>query len=97
MNPPISNPDGSGTPTPGPPQEPNWLDRQARSYQDWMYYAYLLCCCCAYPGLIAGIVLALGCKTDEGKSKGQKLLLFSLAGVFLTPVVWRLFRFVQRM
>ena len=73
-------------------QEPqgNWLDSQAENYSDAMIWLHLVLC--QVPGLIIGLLFLLGCRTDDGKEIGKRVLTYSIAGVVAAVI----FLFMRR-
>jgi hypothetical protein len=59
----------------------NFFDKQAMAYQDWMFVFHLFCCQCV--GLFVGIILFLGCQTQEGKNQAGKLMAYSGLGMMI--------------
>jgi hypothetical protein len=78
-------PPGAGAPGQESRIEPNWWDRQAAGYAEWMLWVHL--CICQCPGLIVGLLFSWCCRTPEGKNTGTRLLMYSAAGVGVAILV----------
>ena len=71
-----------------PVQDPgNFWDRQAAPYKEGSFAVWFHVFCCQCPGVVIALLLIAGCRTEQGKENGQRLLKYSLAGIGVAIVL----------